>query len=109
MPQRHFAAAMRRATIGHDAKCHCTMSLARSAASYASTGVRFPGDAMRGKGLLLSLLIVCVGAFAPLASAGLVGIPPFSSFSPDLDVYPQNFAVTQDAQGIVYVGNTNGV
>ncbi len=43
------------------------------------------------------------------AAEPLVGTPPYVSYSTDLDVYPQNFAITQDAQGIVYVGNTNGV
>lgn len=28
---------------------------------------------------------------------------------PDIDVYPQNFAVVQDAQGVVYIGNEGGV
>lgn len=65
---------------------------------------------MRGKGRLHWLLVCCLGACAAAVSAGtLVGIPPFASFTPDLDVYPQNFAVAQDSRGIVYVGNTNGV
>lgn len=42
-------------------------------------------------------------------TTSLTGNPPFTRFTPDLDVYPQNFAVAEDADSIVYMGNSNGV
>ncbi|MGK0471168.1 MAG: diguanylate cyclase (GGDEF)-like protein [Candidatus Azotimanducaceae bacterium] len=35
--------------------------------------------------------------------------PPFQSYSPDIDVFPQNFAIAEDQRGIVYVGSTDGL
>jgi diguanylate cyclase (GGDEF)-like protein len=42
-------------------------------------------------------------------AAALRGSPPFVQFIPNIDAYPQNFALVQDDQGIVYVGNSQGV
>jgi diguanylate cyclase (GGDEF)-like protein len=46
-----------------------------------------------------------------LAKAGLaaLGNPPIDRFVPDLDIYPQHFAIVQDAQGIIYLGSIDGV
>lgn len=38
-----------------------------------------------------------------------VGIPPYTRFVPKLNVYPQNFAIAEDGNSIVYVGNYDGV
>jgi diguanylate cyclase (GGDEF)-like protein len=46
---------------------------------------------------------------AVCAAALAAGTPPVTHFTPDLDVFPQNFAVAQDAEGLVYVGNSDGV
>jgi diguanylate cyclase (GGDEF)-like protein len=44
------------------------------------------------------------------ASPGLpVGRPPIERFQPDIPVFPQNFSIVQDAEGIVYLGNSDGV
>jgi diguanylate cyclase (GGDEF)-like protein len=74
--------------------------------SYACAGSLFQGQAMDTRWLFAAIMgFFCVTA----AAEPLVGTPPYVSYSTDLDVYPQNFAIVQDAQGIVYVGNTNGV
>lgn len=39
----------------------------------------------------------------------LPGIPPYTRFAPNLNVFPQNFAVSEDRNSIVYVGNYDGV
>jgi diguanylate cyclase (GGDEF)-like protein len=46
---------------------------------------------------------------APVAVAALNGDPPFSRHEPALEVFPQNFAIAQDADGILYVANMEGV
>lgn len=43
------------------------------------------------------------------AVAALAGSPPQTRFVPDIEVFPQNFALVQDARSIVYVGNSDGV
>jgi diguanylate cyclase (GGDEF)-like protein len=43
------------------------------------------------------------------ARAPLEGDPPLTRHTPDVDAYPQNFALAQDNQSIVYVGNYDGV
>lgn len=43
------------------------------------------------------------------AVAALSGSPPQTRFVPDIEVYPQNFALAQDARSIVYIGNSDGV
>lgn len=39
----------------------------------------------------------------------LAGNPPVTRFSPDLDVYPQNFAIAEDSDAVIYVGNNDGI
>jgi diguanylate cyclase (GGDEF)-like protein len=63
---------------------------------------------MRGAWIWLFATIL-VGCTAVAAATDLVGSPPYATYTTDLDVYPQNFAIAQDSHGIVYVGNTNGV
>ena len=48
-------------------------------------------------------------AATPLGTARLSGPPPIERLVPDIDVYPQNFAMVQDAQGVGYMGNEGGV
>jgi diguanylate cyclase (GGDEF)-like protein len=43
------------------------------------------------------------------AVAAIAGRPPVDRFIPDVDVYPQHFSVVQDADGIVYLGSTDGI
>lgn len=52
-----------------------------------------------------------IAADAPAVAAvdALRGAPPVTLHRPDLPVYPQNFAVTSDDDGVVWVGNTEGV
>ncbi|MBK9494534.1 MAG: diguanylate cyclase [Xanthomonadales bacterium] len=58
-----------------------------------------------------ALLVVL--AFAVVHSASLhawaQGSPPLTRFEPDLDIHTQNFAIAEDRQGIVYVGNFDGL
>jgi diguanylate cyclase (GGDEF)-like protein len=57
--------------------------------------------------LLLSLLTI-----APAGHAALVlpdARPPITAFSPNLDVYPQNFSIAVDSRSRVYLGNADGV
>ncbi|MGH8224927.1 MAG: diguanylate cyclase domain-containing protein [Gammaproteobacteria bacterium] len=56
--------------------------------------------------VMAGFLLCCAGH---ATAAALEGNPPFSRFVPDLDVYPQNFALAEDSDSIVYVGNSNGV
>lgn len=37
------------------------------------------------------------------------GTPPYTRFSPTIKVYPQNFAIAEDRDSIVYMGNYDGV
>lgn len=54
--------------------------------------------------------MACILALAPAwGRATLEGDPPLTRHLPDVDAYPQNFALAQDAQSIVYVGNYDGV
>lgn len=49
-------------------------------------------------------------SFQACASPGLLaGEPPYTSFEPQLTVFPQNFALAQDRNSIVYIGNYDGV
>lgn len=57
---------------------------------------------------IIWLALLCA-AFATHAFEPLVGSPPYQRHVPDIDVYPQNFAIAQDTRGIVYVGNSDGV
>jgi len=57
--------------------------------------------------LLLSLLTI-----APAGQAALslpAARPPITAFSPNLDVYPQNFSIAVDSRSRVYLGNADGV
>jgi hypothetical protein len=55
---------------------------------------------------LAALLLLClVKAFASLPPAK----PPITGFRPDLDIYPQNFAITTDSSSRIYLGNGDGV
>ena len=55
---------------------------------------------------LAALLFLClVKAFASLPPAK----PPITGFRPDLDIYPQNFAITTDSSSRIYLGNGDGV
>ena len=62
-----------------------------------------------GLGALALWLALSGPRAAHATHAGFAGAPPVERFSPDLDVYPQNFDVVQDLQGIVYVGNYEGL
>lgn len=46
---------------------------------------------------------------ADASNLPLIGTPPIARYVPELDVMPQNFAIVSDSQGLVFVGNTNGV
>lgn len=62
------------------------------------------------KAVLLLLLAFTLAATPEFVLADLpTGRPPIRQFSPDLDVYPQNFAIAVDGRGRVYVGNAEGV
>lgn len=37
------------------------------------------------------------------------GSPPLTRFEPNLDIHTQNFAISEDSLGVVYVGNSDGV
>jgi hypothetical protein len=52
---------------------------------------------------------VVIAASLPIAAATLNGAPPVDRFAPDIDVTPQNFCVTQDSRGIIFVCNTDGI
>lgn len=52
---------------------------------------------------------VVAGLALPAWAVPLVGNPPIDRHEPSVGERPQNFAVVQDARGIVYVGNYNGV
>jgi hypothetical protein len=58
-----------------------------------------------------ALLLVLVFAVVHSASlhAWTQGSPPLTRFEPDLDIHTQNFAIAEDRQGIVYVGNRDGL
>lgn len=55
------------------------------------------------------LLVLAALAFGAQAAALLTGNPPTLRIVPETDGSQQNFAVVQDARGIVYVANFNGV
>ena len=49
-------------------------------------------------------------SFQACAGQGLlVGEPPYTAFESHLNVFPQNFAIAQDRNSIVYIGNYDGV
>ncbi|MGQ0585669.1 MAG: hypothetical protein ACT4PK_00495, partial [Gammaproteobacteria bacterium] len=53
--------------------------------------------------------ILALALAAAEARAPLEGDPPLTRHVPDVDAYPQNFALAQDAESVVYVGNYDGV
>ena len=55
--------------------------------------------------LVLLVLIPATGSPAP----DLIGKPPYSSITPTIEVYPQNFTVLQAPDGVVYIGNYEGL
>lgn len=57
--------------------------------------------------LLATALMLLLSA--PAARALPEGQPPVRSYTPDLQVFPQNFAIATDAVSRVFVGNTDGV
>jgi diguanylate cyclase (GGDEF)-like protein len=64
--------------------------------------------------LCLSMLVLGLGMGTALHAGhtpehSFPGDPPVARFEPDLDVFPQNFAVAQTADSVVYVGNAAGV
>jgi diguanylate cyclase (GGDEF)-like protein len=68
------------------------------------------GLRLRGLQRLLAATLGTFLAAAPAAArASLEGDPPLAAYVADVDAYPQNFAIAQDAQSIVYVGNYDGV
>lgn len=64
---------------------------------------------MRRVVMTIAGAVLCCCAFATHAAEPLLGSPPYHRHAVDLDVYPQNFAIAQDAHGIVYLGNADGV
>ncbi|HUP92201.1 MAG TPA: diguanylate cyclase [Solimonas sp.] len=62
---------------------------------------------IRRRALAAVGLLLCAAGPAPAAE--LTGRPPYSQFTPDIQVFPQNFAVAQDRDGHVYVGNAKGL
>jgi diguanylate cyclase (GGDEF)-like protein len=63
----------------------------------------------RGFQRVIAWLATGLLAGVAMAAAPLVGSPPVQKFVPDIDAHPQNFAVAQDRDGIVYLGNQQGV
>lgn len=62
------------------------------------------------RSLLLVVAALCAALAPCVVPARLPeGRPPLQAFAPDLDVYPQNFAIAVDDRARVYVGNADGV
>lgn len=59
------------------------------------------------RAVLVVLLLAHAGTLP--AAVPFAGDPPVARFTPDLDVYPQNFALAQSPDGVLYVGNSDGV
>ena len=59
--------------------------------------------------LPLALAALFVFVTAASHASMFAGRPPIARFAPDIDAYPQNFAIEQGSRGIVYVGNADGV
>jgi diguanylate cyclase (GGDEF)-like protein len=55
-----------------------------------------------------ALALALLAGVAAAADAPLLGAPPVATFKPDLDFYPQQFAIAQDAAGRVYFGGGDG-
>lgn len=73
------------------------------------TGPR-AGHALLSGALLLGMLAGgVVRAGPPLGAFDLATTPPVERFVPEFEAYPANYAVAQDGDGLVYVGNQQGV
>lgn len=55
------------------------------------------------------VLLACVCNPPLLAHHDVVGVPPFQFFEPSISAFPQNFAILQGADEVVYLGNAEGV
>jgi len=64
---------------------------------------------MHGSWRVIVCLALLLAVSMGRANQPLLGSPPVERYAHDLDVFPQNFAVVQDARGITYLGNTDGV
>lgn len=67
------------------------------------------GRRLRGQHLFAATLGAFLAAGPAPARVALEGDPPLATYVADVDAYPQNFAIAQDAQSIVYLGNYDGV
>ncbi len=68
------------------------------------------GSCGRGAAPRLVAALACILAMAPAWGRPILeGDPPLTRHLPDVDAYPQNFAIAQDAHSIVYLGNYDGV
>ena len=54
------------------------------------------------------ITVLCLFMFSE-SNAVTGARPPFASFEPGIEVYPQNFAIAEDQLGNIYIGNTEGV
>lgn len=67
------------------------------------------------KSFLKFVLLLCALYALPLCSEAQMGIPQIENFPPqsyyskDYVSSPQNFAISQDASGLIYIANTSGV
>lgn len=63
---------------------------------------------MRVSAGVVAMLCMCVVTGTAVAAA-LIGTPPVEKYSPNIDVDSQNFCITQDSRGIIFVCNASGV
>ena len=76
------------------------------AMSRAAGDATMSGNVVRN--IVLAWLLGTVPC-TPALTAPFDGDPPVTRFVPRLDVYPQNFAFAQSPDGVVYIGNHDGV
>lgn len=55
------------------------------------------------------LLFLVMPGLACAGVAGLQGNPAHQQFEPDIKVYPQNFDIARDSQGLIYIASYSGV
>ena len=67
------------------------------------------GRRLRGQHVVAAALGIFLAAGPAATRAALEGDPPLAVYVADVDAYPQNFSIAQDAQSVVYVGNYDGV
>lgn len=95
----------------HKSSTHKSSTLVRSILNYCA----FYRRALYRRALFTSafttaLIITLLSiVWMPAALAVKGARPPFQSFSPDIEVFPQHFAVAEDLLGIIYVGSTDGL